>query len=193
MDPFDLDFADEPFLFFEVHSVSITRRYGKLAYRIYKRLLNKKCISKLYYSSFKTNYFQLLYNLYSKTLYYARDISSQTYTKRLKTFMSSLPSAKTLSKTICNIANFDFFNEGTNNKRRACIKKYIKKAALIQLLLCIYEHYYLLFDFPFYDNYLNFINIFSSYYNALSEDVFVKVNEELKFTTNFFSRSMYFI
>ena len=48
---------------FDVPSVSITRRYGKLAYRIYKNLLNKKCISKLYYSSFKTNYFQLLYNL----------------------------------------------------------------------------------------------------------------------------------
>lgn len=178
---------------FDVPSVSITRRYGKLAYRIYKNLLNKKCISKLDYSSFKTNYFQLLYNLYSKTLYYAREISSQVYNNRLKTFISSLPSIKTLNKTIYNISNFDFCNEGTNNKRRVLIKKYIKKAALIQLLLIIYEHYYLLFDFPFYDNYLNYIKICLNYYKALSEDIFLKVNEELKLTTNFFSRSMYFI
>ena len=64
IDPPNLpSFFDTPFTP-STPSFSISRRYGKIADKIYKSIIDNKCIATVDNSSFKSNFFQPLYNLY---------------------------------------------------------------------------------------------------------------------------------
>lgn len=173
---------------FDIPSFSISRRYGKIAYKIYKSLIDNKCIAKVYYSSFKANFFQLLYNLYSKIIYSSQRVPIQSNIDNLNQFISSLPSIKNINKMIAKIEKFDFINEGDNNRRRGFIKKFIKKSALIRIVLLIYEHYYMCNDSPFYEKYSEIINCNLTFFHFIPNEIVSKINEELKLKTTFFSK-----
>ena len=79
-------------------SFSISRRYGKIADKIYKSLIDNKCIAKVDNSSFKSNFFQLLYNLYSKIIYSSQRVPIQSNIDNLNKFISSLPPIKKINK-----------------------------------------------------------------------------------------------
>lgn len=177
--------------FFDIPSFSISRRYGKVAYKIYKSLIDNKCIAKVYYSSFKSNFFQLLYNLYSKIIYSSQRVPIQSNIESLNNFIACLPSIKKLNRMIAKIEKFDFVNEGDNSRRRGFIKKFIKKVALIRIVLLIYEHYYMCNDSPFYETYTEIINSNLTFFHFLPDEVITRLNDELKLTITFFSKCKY--
>ena len=169
-------------------SFSISRRYGKIADKIYKSLIDNKCIAKVDNSSFKSNFFQLLYNLYSKIIYSSQRVPIQSNIDNLNKFISSLPTIKKINKMIAKIEKFDFINEGDNNRRRGFIKRVIKKTALIRIVLLIYEHYYMCNDSPFFEQYTEIINCNLTFFHTIPNEIVSKINEELKLKTNFFSK-----
>lgn len=172
----------------DVPSYSISRRYGKMASTIYTNLVKNKSISKLGSSQVNYNFFQLLFNSYFKLKNSARKISKhKPIDERLKIFISALPDKKKIQKSINKLENYDL--DKNNDSHRTSIKKIIIRAALLRLILFIYEDYYATFDFPFFNNYYDILNITIQLFMTIPNELISKVNEEFNLKTNFFSRS----
>lgn len=171
----------------DVPSYSIERRYGKLASTIYTNLVKNKCISKLSSSQINYNFLQLLFNSYFRLKNSAKKIHKNKPIKdKLKKFLSALPDMNTIQKAINKLQNYDF-----EKNSRTSIKRIILRAALLKLILFIYENYYATFDFPFFNNYFDILNISNQLSITIPNELISKVNDELKLKTNFFSRSNY--
>ena len=176
----------------DVPSYSISRRYGKMASTIYANLVKNKSISKLGSSQVNYNFLQLLFNSFFKLKNSARKISkNKPIDERLKKFISALPDKKKIQKSINKLENVDL--DKNNNSHRTSIKKIIIRAALLRLILFIYENYYATFDFPFFNNYYEILNITNQLFMTIPNELISKVNDKFNLKTNFFSRSNFII
>jgi hypothetical protein len=116
----------------------ITKKYGKLAAVTWRKLNNKKFVSKYNYISFRKFFYKKIYFIFTK-LFYKEEINrgklTQTFDK-LKQFMKCLPSLDTLLKYVNKV---DFTKSSSKND-----------IIFIKLLLEMINHFYKKYDYPLY-------------------------------------------
>ncbi len=116
----------------------ITHRFGKLAARTWKRLSDKKYVSKFNSLGFRKMFYRKIYFIFSKLLYNVdyKKIKFPYNFERLAQFMKCLPSVKFLIKYVLKIE----FSEA--NK---------KEVVFIKFVMEMLEHYLRKFDYPLYN------------------------------------------
>lgn len=167
-------------LCFDVPSYYISTHYGKLAINIYRNLLCNNYISKLSPKHIKVNFIKLFVNSYLKLKTYkmSKELSDK--------FISALPSVENLNKYIGKIEQVN----SKMDKSKCDINKLVNRVALVKVILFVYENHFARNDFPFFNNYKEVLDVYIKFYSAISDDMLVKANKELKMASKLFSKKI---
>lgn len=172
--------SDTPNTFcLDVPSYFISSRYGKLAFHIYRNLLCSNCIARLSSKHIRVNFIKLFVNSYLKL---KMNKTPNEPSEKLNKFILALPSVEQLKKYICKIEQMD--------KSKCDINRLVKRAALVKVILFVYENHYAKYDIPFYNKYTEVLELYIKLYSAISNEMLIRANTELKKASKLFSKKI---